>query len=65
MRASRSTHVNPLSLEGEGFPPDARSAANGGKGEGGFILDGASRLTPHRAPKARVLSPKGRAGEAV
>src|SRR3990172_5319468 len=57
----------PSPLVGEGFPPDARSATNGGKGEGGFIFLRCSPPPPPPPPaqRARVLSHKGRAGSVL
>jgi hypothetical protein len=51
-------HDFSLSLVGEGFPPGARNATNGGKGEGGeSLLTRAYARSPLTARQtARVLS---------
>ena len=56
-------HVCPLSPCGRGLPAAIlRSKSHGGKGEGCFLFDAASPLTPHRAPSGARALPKGRAG---
>jgi hypothetical protein len=63
---------SPSPLVGEGFPPDARSATNGGKGEGKislaivvlslFLTQRSALLTPHHAPRGACALPQGESG---
>ena len=54
----------PSPLVGEGFPPGARSATIGGKGEGRFVSTRLRRL-PLTAPQAARALPQGESGENV
>ena len=63
LRTSIMRNAASENLVGEGFPPGARSATNGGKGEGDLVFDAAFAAYPSpRSPCERVLSHKGRAG---
>jgi hypothetical protein len=56
--------ARPLSPCGRGLPAAIlRSKSHGGKGEGCFLFDAASPLTPHRAPSGARALPQGESGE--